>query len=128
MPGWQEFGDSAEQYDDDAPAVTLGDLRSGEVTELTVREEPEQFVSDQYGEGVRVPSTFHESDYAFRTEDGDAIEDGDDVVLVTWSKRLVAALADHAETNGGSVVGERVRIEKFGSGYDTDYRVEPAGD
>lgn len=121
---WQEFGETDES-DDETPAITLGDLRDGETVCLEVTGEPETFESNDYGEGVRTPAEFITSDYTFRTDDDGEVEEGDAVVLVTWSKRLVAALARFEERNEG-VVGETVMIEKRGSGYETDYKVHEA--
>lgn len=124
---WQDFGDTADG--DDRPAISLGDLRSGETVTLEVAEEPEMFDSEEYGEGVRVPVKFVESDYTFETTTGAGeeveVDEGMDVVLITWSKRLVRALRTYAEENG-ALVGETVTIEKKGSGYDTTYSVESA--
>jgi hypothetical protein len=126
MSEWTTFADDdEEQYDDDVPAITLGDLRDGDEVVLTVDAEPETFVSEDYGEGVRVEATLKDTNYPFRDEDGDRIDEGADVVLVTWSRRLVAALRDHAEEHGG-IVGETVAISKHGSGYDTQYTVVAA--
>ena len=116
---WQELGDDDEQDDED-PALTLGDLRDGEATTVTVDAEPERFESEQYGEGVRVPVTFRRSDYPHAGEDGETFEDGTDCVLITWSKRLVRELARYDEDEGG-LVGDTVEIIKSGSGYSTDY-------
>jgi len=117
---WQDYGDSEEQ--DDEPAITLGDLRDGETVTLAFRAEPETFDSD-YGEAVRVEATFLESDYTWEPDGQDEpVANGDDVVLVTWSKRLVSALAEQHDAVG--IVGEAFRIVKTGSGYETDYSVE----
>lgn len=125
---WQDFADDdEEQYDDDIPPITLGDLRDGDEVTITVDAEPETFVSDDYGEGVRVESTLEGSDYPFRDEDGDAIEQGDDVTLITWSRRLVGALKSYADDHGG-IVGHTVVIVKYGSGYDTQYAVDATDD
>lgn len=120
---WQDYGDAAES--DDRPAISLGDLRDGETVTLTVAEEPEMFESDDYGEGVRVPARFDGSDYDFTTEvDGRSVdvEEGMDVVLITWSKRLVRALAEYDGENG--IVGDTVTVTKHGAGMDTTYTVE----
>jgi hypothetical protein len=117
---WQDYGETDEQNDE--PAITLGDLRDGEAVTLAFHAEPETFDSD-YGEAVRVEATYLDSDYTWSPEghNGD-VENGDGVVLVTWSKRLVAALADaHGEE---SIVGDAFRITKSGTGYETDYTVE----
>ena len=117
---WQDYGESEEQ--DDEPAITLGDLRDGETVTLAFRAEPETFESD-YGEAVRVEATFLESDYKWQPDDADEpVTNGDNVVLVTWSKRLVSALAEQHDAVG--IVGEAFRIIKTGSGYETDYSVE----
>jgi hypothetical protein len=121
---WEEFGEQDEQ-DDDLPAITFGDLRDGEAATLTVEAEPEGFHSDDYGPGVRAEVEFIDSDYTFTTEDGAAVEAGDEAVLVTWSKRLVRALSE-AKSEAGGIVGEEVTITKHGSGFDTDYSVEVA--
>jgi hypothetical protein len=121
---WEQFG---EQDDDeqDLPAITFGDLRDGEAATLTVLAEPEGFHSDDYGPGVRAEVEYVDADYAFTTDDGEAVEEGDEAVLVTWSKRLVRALSE-AKADAGGIVGETVTITKHGSGFDTDYSVEVA--
>jgi len=116
---WQDYGESEEQ--DDEPAITLGDLRDGETVTLAFRAEPETFESD-YGEAVRVEATFLKSDYTWTPDDdGEPVTNGDDVVLVTWSKRLVSALA--AAHDEDSIVGDGFEIAKTGTGYETDYSV-----
>jgi len=128
MTPWQDFGDE-EEYEDDRPAVTLGELRDGEGLTLTVDAEPEEFHSDQYGPGVRADCTFVASDYKHENDDGDEVEEGDPCTLVTWSKRLVRNLSNAADENGG-IVGETVEIEKFTGGgrYDTQYTVSVRND
>jgi hypothetical protein len=116
---WEQFGEEQE-YDDDRPAITFGDLRAGESVTITFDAEPEPFHSDEYGPGVRADATLVESDYTYLDEDGDEVEGGDEVTLVTWSKRLVRALKSAKEDADG-IVGETVEITKFGSGYSTDY-------
>lgn len=116
---WQAYGDQEEM--DDEPAITLGDLRDGETVTLAFRAEPETFDSD-YGEAVRAEATFLESDYVWEPDGHGEVENGDGVVLVTWSKRLVRALAEaHADD---SIVGDAFVIEKRGTGYETEYSVE----
>lgn len=117
---WESYADSEEQ--DDEPAITLGDLRDGESVTLAFKAEPETFDTD-YGEAVRVEATFLESDFTWNPDDHDgAVENGDDVVLVTWSKRLVGALAEaHGEA---SIVGDGFEITKSGTGYETTYTVD----
>jgi hypothetical protein len=118
---WQDYGDDGDEQDDE-PAITLGDLRDGETVTLAFRAEPETFDSD-YGEAVRVEATYLDSDYTWSPDDHDGdVTNGDGVVLVTWSKRLVAALA--AAHDEGSIVGDAFVIRKSGSGYETDYTVE----
>jgi hypothetical protein len=126
---WKDLADDGEQNDE--PAMTLGDLRDGDEVTLTVREEPEAFTSDYSDPGeeddaIRVPVVFHGSDYTFETEDGDAFEDGDEVTLISWSNRLVSALVAF-EKDEGNLVSNRVTIQKFGRGYEVQYRVIPAG-
>ena len=128
--------DGEEQYEDDAPAITLGDyLRPGEQVTLTVREPPEAFTS-QYAEdenekdAFRLPAFFMESDYAFQNGDGDELADGDECVLVSWSTRLNRALgelaggiADDGEDPGEALTGETAKIQKEGSGMNVQYDV-----
>lgn len=118
---WQDYADDGEEQDDE-PAITLGDLRDGETVTLAFRSEPETFDSD-YGEAVRVEATYLDSDYTWNPDGHDGeVENGDGVVLVTWSKRLVGALA--AAHDDESMVGDAFVIEKSGSGYETEYSVE----
>jgi hypothetical protein len=121
---WEQFGEQNDD-DDDLPAITFGDLRDGEAATLVILAEPEGFHSDDYGPGVRAEVEFRDSDYAFRTDEDEAVEEGDEAVLVTWSKRLVRALSEAKDAAGG-IVGEEVTITKHGSGFDTDYSVEVA--
>lgn len=121
---WEQFGEQ-DDNDDDLPSITFGDLRDGEAATLVVLAEPEGFHSDDYGPGVRAEVEFRDSDYTFRTDDDDPITEGDEAVLVTWSKRLVRALSE-AKADAGGIVGETVTITKHGSGFDTDYSVEVA--
>lgn len=109
--------------DDDHAVMTLGDLRGGEQVVFTVEEEPETFDSE-YGEGVRVDGQFVESDFTFTDDDGNTVREGDAVRLLTWSSRLVGAMADHDDDHG--LVGDTIAVIKVsGDGpYDTSYDVE----
>jgi len=117
---WQDFGEDEEQ--DDEPALTVGDaLRDGDHVVLAFRAEPETFESD-YGEGVRAEATYLDCpSYTWEHDDGSDVENGDDVVLVTWSTRLVGALASAHDSE--SIVGDAFKIEKSGSGYDVSWAV-----
>lgn len=121
MSNWETLAEG-ETDDDDVPAVTTGDMRDGETLTLTFDAEPETFESDQYGEGVRFPATFEQSDYRHTNDEGDDLIDGDDVVLVTWSSRLVSALSRHKADHG--LVGETVTVRKHGNGMQTEYTAE----
>ena len=116
---WQDYGETEET--DDEPAITLGDLRDGESVTLAFRAEPETFDSD-YGEAVRAEATFLECEtYDWEHDDGTPVENGDGVVLVTWSKRLVAALGEAHDED--PIVGDAFEISKDGTGYETNYTV-----
>jgi hypothetical protein len=119
---WKDFADDGST--DDTPAITLGDLRDGESVELVVNDEPEQFDSDKYGPGIRVPAEFIEGDVPFQTKQGDDITDGDEVTLLSWSKRLAAELAAYDEESG--LVDSVIEITKHSGAdrYDTRYTVE----
>lgn len=111
--------------------MTLGDLRDGDTAVVTVREGPEPFTSDyadpgEENDALRVPVEFHAADYDYETEDGEAFADGDHVTLITWSNRFIRALASYDDEVDGDLVGDRVEIQKFGRGYDVQYRVVAA--
>lgn len=129
--------DNEEEYEDDAPAITLGDyLRPGESVSVAIREQPEAFTS-QYADtedekdAFRVPAWFLESDYSFEDGDGEAIENGEECVLVSWSARLNRALGDagielaeDGEDASEALIGASVEIVKRGSGYEVSYDVD----
>lgn len=125
-----DFADESEEYDD--YAITLGDLRAGESVSLKITDEPEMFESDNYENGVRFPGIFVASDYSFvhTSDDGDdhEIQGGDDITLLTWSKRLVRAAKEYAGGDVRDIEGEEITIEKSGSGFDVDYSVSEAAD
>jgi hypothetical protein len=93
---------------------------------LAFRAEPETFESD-YGEGVRAEASYLDCpSYTWEHDDGSDVENGDDVVLVTWSTRLVGALASAHDSE--SIVGDAFKIEKSGSGYDVSWAVTRVGE
>lgn len=119
----QNAFDEFAQEPDDKPAVTLGDLRDGEEVTVHLAGEPEVFDSDQYGRGFSVPCLFVSSDYTHKDNDGDEIEGGDEVRLVSWSKRLARTLREFADEHGWDA---DVTVQKSGNGMDTTYSAERA--
>lgn len=121
MDDVKQFGKEAEY--DDAPAITLGDLRDGESVTLTFNALPGMIDTD-HGAAIRAESEFVGSeDYTWTPDDHDGeVEEGDEVVLISWSKRLAQALTDANDDEG--LVDGTFEITKHGAGFDTDYTVE----
>lgn len=127
----EDMADGGDEYDD-APAITLGDLRDGESVTLTPMGGVETFTSqyadpDEENDALRWEAVYLRSDYSFEPEEGpDAtpVEGGDEVVLISWSNTLAQAILAEAENADASdLVGVNVEIEKYGSGYDVVYRL-----
>lgn len=116
MSDWRNTDLANPGDGDDGPVVTVSMLGDGDAMTMTFRGDGETFHSEKYGEGVRIPATLIDgSDLS-----GDDLPaDGDDVTLVTWSSRLLAALADTFP----DLDGETARIEKIGDGLEVDYSV-----
>jgi hypothetical protein len=112
---WKDFGDGGEeQYD--RTAITFGDLRDAESATFVVEAEPETFDSDEYGEGIRIDAEFVEADLDYKHSDDAAesgdVEQGDPVSVVTWSRRLGAALGELDGALDGGIVGAEVTVTK----------------
>jgi len=127
MSWHNDFGGDAQTDDDRDPVLTTGDMDDGDHVDIDVRAEPETVDTDN-GNALRVPVTFVGSSHDFETQAGVAFEDGDHVVLLTWSKRLGRALMRaerrySGEVSGG-LAGAELRVTKTGTGYDTDYSAE----
>lgn len=124
----EDMANDGEQYDD-APAITLGDLRGGESVTLTPTAPVETFTSqyadaDEENDALRWEAVMLRSDYTFTPEEGEEVEPGDDVVLISWSNGLAQAiLAESDEADADDLVGTNVEIQKFGSGYEATYRL-----
>lgn len=132
----EDMADDGDTYDD-APAITLGDLRDGESVTLTPMGGVETFTSQYAEEGeendaLRWEAVYLRSDYTFEPGEGpDAspVEGGDEVVLISWSNTLAQAiLAESDESDASDLVGVNVEIEKYGSGYDVVYRLRTGDD
>jgi hypothetical protein len=128
----EDLAASGESFDD-PPAITLGDLRDGESVTITPAGGVETFTSQYADDGeehdaLRWEAVYEQSDYTFTPDAGaDPIGEGDEVVLISWSTNLAAAiLAAGDEPDARDLVGTPVEIQKFGSGYDVTYRVVEA--
>jgi hypothetical protein len=110
----------AEQNYDNRPAIGPGDMKQGDTLTLTFEDDGETY-EGQYGEGVRFECVLEACDarHTYRDDSGNVHEheDGSEVVLLTTSARLLAALASVDD----SLVGKTVEIERTGESYDTDY-------
>ena len=120
----QDFADEADESYDDGPAITLGDLRGGESVVLTVEAEAETFSSDyaddDQDDAFRMDCTFGECDhYTWEPDDHGPVEQGDQVTLVSWSRRLARAIVA-----ADPEIGETIEIHKSGTGKQADYSVE----
>lgn len=132
----EDMAADGETYDD-APAITLGDLRDGESVTLTPMSAVETFTSqyaedDEENDALRWEAVYLRSDYTFEPDNGpDAspVEGGDEVVLISWSNTLAQAiLAEADEPDARDLIGTNVEIEKFGSGYEVVYRLRTGDD
>lgn len=124
--------DYADEPDDgdDVPAVFVGRLNDGEGMTVSPVAGAETFHSDEYGAGWRMRVVFLESDHEYKwaddpeEDDPEPIENGDEVSLVSWSKRLARALIEESESDDASdLIGEKVTFEKTGDGTSADYSV-----
>lgn len=120
MSDWTDYGD--DDATDDRQPIGTGELDDGGTLTLAFEAEPETFESDDYGEGVRADAVFLDSTHDYEDDDGDAIANGDEVRLITWSARLVRALAD--AHGSASIVGDAFEISKDGEGMSVQYRVD----
>lgn len=120
----EAFEEFAEEPDDRL-TVKPGELRDGEELCVKITDSPDVFDSDQYGRGFSLPALFVSADITFHGEDGDEIGGGDEINVVSWSKRLARALRRYADEHGyeGEVV-----ISKEGADMKAQYEVEPAGE
>lgn len=127
--------DGEESYD--RPSLTLGDMRSGETIRVGVTAEPE-LKDGEYGDMLVVPVQFHveESDYVPEVGgDGDnqpdphTVEEGEELDLLSGSKRLRTALTEvDRETDGDGIGGLVLDIHKRGTGQKTEYSAEVVSD
>lgn len=132
MTAWHDsFGDDPDNDDDDRdPVLSTGDMTHGDSFTVEVRAEPET-TDTEHGDALRVECSFlGSSGHDFETEDGEPFNEGDDVVLLTWSKRLgralhrVARKRDEADDDGNpSLAGATVEVTKLQPDEDDQYSV-----
>jgi hypothetical protein len=128
-----------DEYADDPPAITLGDLRDGESVTIRPSGGVETFTSqyaddDEENDALRWPAYMVRSDYVFTPGDAagaapEPVEADDEIVLISWSNTLAQAiLAEADEPDASDLVGTNVEIQKFGSGYEVSYRLRTGDD
>jgi len=106
-------GVTGGQNDDDhdePPAITVGRLGDGGVLLLDVQADPEETETDT-GPAMRTEAVLVETTATYEPDGRDPVEEGDEVVLITWGTRINRALESAFIDNGG-LAGEVVRIDK----------------
>jgi len=114
----------AQSEDEDGDIVlTVGALGDGDSLTLEADADPRS-TDTKNGMAVATEATFVDSSHDYETTGGDAVEAGDEVVLVTWGTGIMRALQS-AHLDSGGLAGETFRIDKTvgNSKYDVTYDV-----
>lgn len=125
MSDWKDYGGrTADDDDDSQPVLTTGDMNDGDTVTITFEAAPE--VTDTAdGDAVRADVTFEGADgHTFETQNGDPFNEGDDVALLTWSKRLARALrralGDDDPAGQTVLITKHVGAGRFNVAYDAE--------
>lgn len=124
MSGWNENPEftETESYDNKPLFGVTGGQRARAGDSYTLRFDSDgETVETEQGSRVAADAELVEASFVPVTSDGDEIEDGTPVRLMTGSSRFLGELAEHAPVGGKTLT---VTVE--GTGYDAQYSIAEA--
>jgi len=122
MSSWasdDEWTEPQEGDDRTLMGVTGGQrTRPGDSYVLGFHDDGEEVETDS-GERIKFSAELVESDFSPVDGDGAVIEDGEEIVFMTGSKRFLGKLSEH-----DPVGGKTLRVMVIDTGYDAEYDIE----